>query len=185
MAPSQHIRTQHIRNPLGNRRWTASIVLALGASLLMSGCDAKQSDTAAVVNGTAISEKDVQTVARQLSVFTGGRPLPTGSVLYGMIQTPFVLAESNRQRKSIPDQQVLQIIGRISGPSALTADFVKADLLLQQLDSASQAVLDQNMLRAKIVVNPRYGSYNPKDQRQGLLPPRPNWLKANASPGAR
>ena len=188
LAPSQHLRTQR-----RNRRWTAPIVLALGASLLLSACDPKQSDTAAVVNETVINEDDVQTVTRQLnSQNQGGQPYTTSDALVGLILVPFVLAEGNRQKKVVPDEQVLQRIGKIASPTAATANFVKMQLVLQQLDPASQNVVGAQLDRSKIVVNPRYGRYIPK---RGLVPNcertasdlciSPNWIKLSTAPAAQ
>jgi hypothetical protein len=186
LAPSQHIRPQHTRRPhnrtAGNRRGAASIVLLLGASMLLSACEPKQSDTAAVVNDTVITENDVQTVSRQLSTLTKGQPFTASNALFGLILAPFVTAEGNRQKKSIPDEQVLQIIGKIPNPSVSTASFVKMQLLLQQLDPASQDVVGAALGKAKIVVNPRYGTYNPK---LGLVQCSPNWLKLSTPAAAK
>lgn len=176
LAPSQHLRTQP-----RNRRWTAPIVIALGASLLVSACSPNQSATAAVVNETAINESDVQTVTRQLNS-QGGQPYTTSDTLVGLILVPFVLAEGNRQKMSVPDELVLQGIGKIANPTTATANFVKMQLVLQQLDPASQTVVGAQLGRAKIVVNPRYGTYLP---RQGLVPTSPNWIKASTPPAAR
>jgi hypothetical protein len=151
--------------------------------MLVSGCGAKQSDTAAVVNGTVISENDVQTVSRQRSAADQGREKFSASdALFGLILAPFVFAESNRQRKSVPDQQVLQIIGKIPKPTPATANFVKMQLLLQQLDPTSLTRIGAQLGQAKIVVNPRYGTYLPK---QGLVQTSPNWIKVSTSPAAR
>jgi hypothetical protein len=183
LTPSQQIRTQHSRTASGNRRRAAPIVLLLGVALLLSACAPRQSDTAAVVNNTVISENDVQTVSRQLSTLNQGRePFSVSNALFGLILAPFVIAESNRQRKSVTDEQVLQIIGKIPKPTPATARFVKMQLLLQQLDPASQNVVGTELGRARIVVNPRYGSYLPK---QGLVQASPNWIKVNTPPAAR
>lgn len=193
LAPSQHLRTErvrtrHLRTALGRRR-AAPVVLLLGASLLVSACEPKQSDTAAVVNDTVISEEDVQTVSRQISTLNEGQPFTTSNALFGLILAPFVFAEGNRQRKSIADEQVLQVIGKVPNPTPATADFVKMNLLLQQLDPASQNLVGTELGKARIVVNPRYGKYLPK---RGLVPRcdrsaselciNPNWIKVSTTP---
>jgi len=129
LAPSQHIRLTRGRTRTGGSSRLAIsaqlLTLLLGATLALSACGAQQAGAAAIVNGTAISDKDVQTVSLQLnSIAQGQQPLTPSIVLVNMILAPYVLAEAERTGKGVPDAQARKVIAKLANPSRPTLDFV-------------------------------------------------------------
>ena len=56
-------------------------------------------------------------------------------------------------------------------------------LALQSLDQASKTSILTKLGKAKITVNPRYGTFDAK--QIALTPISPNWIKASASSAAK
>jgi hypothetical protein len=179
LAPSQHIRSMPgtTRAPRTPRRSFAAapLVLLLGATLALSGCGTQQASTAAIVDGTPITEQAVQSVSRQQDV-------TSSTALLGLILAPYVFAEGNRVRQSASDVEVLAVIDKVSKPSLATAQFVRTRLVLEKLTPASQITVVNELSKAKITVNPRYGTFK---ALLGLVPNNPNWIKAGTSAEAR
>jgi len=163
---------------------TQLLTVLLGATLVLSACGAQQLGAAAIVNGTAISDKDVQTVALQLNTLAQGQAKITPStVLLTLIVAPYVLAEAKRSGKSVSDSQVLKVIGKVPGLSPSTMDFVRMQLGLQSLSEASKFSILAKLATAKISVNPRYGTFDAK--QIALQPISPDWIKASAASAAK
>lgn len=172
MAPSQHIRSTAGK----------AMALLLGVSLALSACGTQQPDAAAVVNDTVISDKDVQDVSLQISgLDPKGEKLTSTNALVSLILEPYVVAEGNRVGKSVSDAEVLKVLDKISDPTVATANFVRMQILGQQLDEASQNIIADQIGKADITLNPRYGIF---DAKQGFTQIPPNWLKPTPS-GAR
>jgi parvulin-like peptidyl-prolyl isomerase len=159
---------------------TEFLTLLLGATLVLSACGAQQVGAAAIVNGTAISDKDVQSVALQLNTLAQGQAkLTSSTVLLSLIVAPYVLAEAKRTGKSVSDSQVLKVIAGVPEPSQSTMDFVRMQLSLQSLSQASKFSILTKLTMAKISVNPRYGTFDAK--QIALQPISPDWIKASAA----
>jgi hypothetical protein len=174
LAPSQHLRST-----LGS-----TLVLVLGATLALSACGTQQPGAAAVVNGTAISDKDVQTVAVQLNALPQIRQkLTPKDVLLNLILAPYVLTEADQTGKNVPEAEVRQIVGKVPNPSRPTMDFVRMQLAIPGLSQASKASILSTLRKAKITVNPRYGTFDAT--QAAILPTSPNWIKPTASPVAK
>lgn len=177
MAPLQHLRT-----PLGRVR-TARLVfpsaLLLGATLALSGCGAQQSGAAAIVNDTVISDQDVQTVSAEVNrIDPDGQKLSSSDALLSLILAPYVLAEAKRAGKTVSASQARKVIAKVTDPSPSTITFVQMQLAVQQLDDASKSSIVGELGKAKITVNPRYGTF---DATQiAITPTAPNWIKATA-----
>jgi hypothetical protein len=178
MAPSQQVRPT-----LGKTRAcrmafaTLCSAVMLGASLALTACGNQSANAAAIVNGTVISDKDVQNVAEQLnSGVQGEQKLTSGNVLMSLILAPYVSAESIRAGKSIPDTEVLKAIANVPAPSVSTVDFVRMQLALPSLDQPSKTRIVAELSKADVTVNPRYGTFDPRQIE--LVPISPNWIKA-------
>lgn len=157
--------------------------MVLGATLALSACGAQQGGAAAIVDGTAISDKDVQTVTLQLNkLATGQEKLPADRVILGLILAPYVSQEADRTGKQVTDAQVLKLIAKVGKPAPATMEFVRTSLVYDTLDQTSQTAILTKLTKAKITVNPRYGTFNAK---QGLIATSPNWIKAGATPVAK
>jgi hypothetical protein len=160
------------------------LTLLLGATLVLSACGTQQVGAAAIVNGTAISDNDVQNVSLQLNTLAQGQAKLTAStVLLSLIVAPFVLAEARRTGKSVSDSQVLKVINAVKTPSPSTMEFVRMQLALGSLTEASKASILSKLGTAKITVSPRYGTFDAK--QIALRPLSPDWIKASVTSVAK
>jgi len=185
LAPSQHLRSTLGKTRPSRLRFAAvSWVLVLGATLVSSACGTQEADAAAIVDGTVIRDKDVQTVSQQINTLAQGQQkLTSNNVLLGLILAPYVSAEVDRAGKSIPDSAVLKVIDKVNEPSPTTVDFVRMRLAISSLTPASQATILTELGKAKITVNPRYGTFDVK--QIALVPVAQNWIKAGATSEAK
>jgi len=153
-------------------------VVLLGGTLSLSACGGQDTRAAAIVNGTSISDKDIQNVAVQVNTLatTQQQKLTSSTVLLSLILAPYVLAESSRAGKGVTEAQARQAIAKVAKPSAKTVEFVRMQLAIQSLDEAAKTSILTRLGTAKITVNPRYGTF---DARQvALVPVASNWIKA-------
>ena len=191
LAPSQHIRstlgmtrtsrtTRITRKAFGSR----VLILVLGSTLALSACGTQQPGAAAITDGSTISTKDVQTVSLQLNKLSQGQAKLTPSVvLLNLILAPYVLAEAGRTGKPVTDAEARKVIGKVANPSRPTLEFVRMQLAIQSLNDASKTSILAKLGKADITVNPRYGTFDPK--QVALVPTAPNWIKASAASGAK
>jgi hypothetical protein len=182
MTPSQHLRTTLGRTRTS--RLAFATTLLLGATLALSACGAVQeAGAAAIVNGTAISDQDLQTVSNQLkSITPDGRQSTLGSVLVDLIVARFVLAEADRAHKTISDADARKPFPTLANPAPPTMKLFRMQGVLAQLDQASRDSIGKEILKAKITINPRYGTF---DAAQGVVPSSPNWIKPSAASPAK
>jgi hypothetical protein len=168
---------QHLRSTLG--------ILLLGATLALSACGTQQAGAAAIVDGQTISDKDVQNATLQLNRLaqTPEEKLKPSTVLLNLIIARYVLPEAERAGKGATDAQARQAVAKLPSPSRQTLDFVRMQLVIQTLTPASQASVLAQLGKAKVTVNPRYGTFDAK--RVGIATPTPNWIKAAAASGAK
>jgi len=177
LSPSQNPRATSSRTRTSRMAFAA--VLLLGATVAVSGCGAQQSSAAAIVNDTVISDQDVQSVSNQLNkLATDGRQLKTSDALLSLILAPYVVAEAKRVGKTVSGSQARQVIAKVTDPSPSTIQFVQMQLEIQGLDQASKTAIVNQLGKAKITVNPRYGTFDAK--QVSLTPITPNWFKATA-----
>jgi hypothetical protein len=184
LEPSQHIRSAQVstRTARACRIAFAAQVLTvlLGVTLALSACGTQRPGAAAIVSGTTISDKDVQTVAVQLNSLAAVQQKLTPSVvLLNLILAPYVLSEADRTGKDVSAAQARKLIDKVANPSPATVDFVRMQLAIPSLSQASKTSILAKLGKATITVNPRYGTF---DLRQAaILPTSPDWIKASAS----
>lgn len=171
MAPSKKILTFLL---------SGSLVLPA-----LSACGTQEAGAAAIVDGTTISDKALQNASTQLNTLAQGQQqkLTPSVVLLNLILAPYVLAEAARTGKPIPDAQARQVIAKVPNPSRLTVDFVRMQLAIQSLNDVSKASILTKLDKAKITVNPRYGTFDAKNV--ALTPTTPNWIKSAAASPAK
>lgn len=170
LAPSKHLRS--------------TVGMVLGATMALSACGAQEVGAAAIVNGTAIKDKDVQAASLELNKLAQGQQqLSSSNILLSLILAPYVRSEAARSGKSITDAEVRKVIAKVPKPSESTMEFVRMQLALQSLSEASKVSIVSQLSKARITVNPRYGTFDPK--QIALVPSAPNWLKASATPVAK
>lgn len=182
VAPSQHLSSTPSRTRT-SRAALATVVL-FAAALALSACGSQQASAAAIVNGTTISEKDVQTVSTQLNTLAQGEQKLTPSiVLLNLIVAPLVLAEADRAGKGVPDAQARKVIATVDKPSRQTLDFVRMQLAIPSLSTAAKAAILAKVGKAKVTVNPRYGTFDAK--QIAITENTPNWIKASKPAAAQ
>jgi len=179
LAPSQHVRST-LGKPRTSRLafLTAFSVLLLGATLVVSACGAQEAGAAAIVNGTSISDRDVQTVSDQLNaVAPDGQKISSREALFSLMLAPYVRDEAARAGKTVSASEALKAIDGVVDPAPATIEFVEMRLAVQQLGDASKSSIVSKLRKAKISVNPRYGTFDAK--QIALNPTSPNWIKAS------
>lgn len=174
----------HLRPTLGRTtrsRVTSTMAraaLLLGLTLAVSGCGAQQTGAAAIVDDTTISDQDVQSVPDDLNQLAEvGQKLRSSDALISLILAPYVLAEAERAGKTVSESQARQVIDKVVDPSPSTITFVRMQLAIQGLDEASKTSIVNEVGKAKITVNPRYGAFDAK--QIALTPISPNWIKTS------
>jgi len=184
LAPSQHIRPT--LGSIRTSRTARVVVVLLGATLAVStvsACGTQQPGAAGIVNGSAISEKDVQAVTAEFNALPRPEKAAPRDVLYSLILAPYILTEADRAGKNISDAQARQVYGiPAASLSPATMDFLRLQLEIPTLNEASKTAILATVAKAKITVNPRYGTF---DKEAGVLPTSPNWIKPTASPVAK
>lgn len=185
LAPSQHIRSMLGTTGTSGKALAAkSLTLLLAATLALSACGSQAPGAAAIVDGSTISDKDVQTVTMELNTIAKDKTqLTPGIVVLNLILAPYVLAEAGRTGKTVPDAQARKVIPKVPNPSPATLDFVRMQLAIPGLSTASKTAIVAELAKAQVSVNPRYGTFDPV--KVALLPGSPNWIKTSTSPGAR
>jgi hypothetical protein len=147
---------------------------ALATALSVSACGT--ADTAAIVNGDVISESEAQTAAQQINeAFKPQTPLTTQAAVSSLIAAPVINNVAKRVGKGESDSSARSALPNVAEPAQATLDLVKANFALQKLtDSEKQLILD-DLQKAEITVNPRYGVFD-RDGVQ-LEAAQTNWLK--------
>lgn len=181
LAPSQHIQSTPGRTRTSRTAFAA--VVMLGTTLAMSACGTQQAGAAAIVDGTTISDKDVQTAALQLDKLAQGQQISPSLVLLDLILAPYVLAQAKGTGKTVSDAQARQEIAKVADPAPSTITVVKTALAIQALSPASKTSIRTELGKAKVTVSPRYGTFDPR--QIAVLATSPNWIKASTSSGAK
>jgi hypothetical protein len=154
----------------------ASIVVAAAAGVLvLSGCGT--ANTAAIVNGTRISERDAQVAVQQVHQAQPDSTLDTPNAVASLIMAQFINQVANASGKGLSDSAAAAAVPQIVNPTPTTLELVKASLAWSQLTSAEQTEAVNAAAKADITLNPRYGTFNAK--RIQFEKSAPNWLKAS------
>lgn len=163
-----------------------AVALVLGAALATSGCGNTEANRAAVVDGDVITETEVQEAMSQVNAMDPAllqSALTPSSTLTALIQAPVVLdylagkgvvasesmaREDARQRGvNEPGDGTLEII-RFA--TALTAAQQNA-----ALGQAEQIELTEELRQRDVVVNPRYGVFDPESAAVSATTPA--WIE--------
>lgn len=165
------------------RRGVSAATLALAALLPVSGCAGQNPNTAAVVNGTVISEKDIDAASRDLAALgTSGQSITKQDILLALILRPFVVEAAQRRGTMVSQSEARAALAKeIPDPSPATLDFAQASLVSRRLPQQELTALAQQIGTASVTINPRYGAF---DLQRGMVPAPENWLDAAAQPTA-
>lgn len=159
-----------------------SIVTAVVVGVLaVAGC--ATADTAAVVNGHRISEQEVQDATTQITKAYPDSSLNTASALSSLVMASFINQVAEESGKGLSDSAARAAIANIEDPVPATLELVKSSLSSQQLTSVEQGKVVELASKAKVTLNPRYGTFDSKEVSFGVS--QPNWIKAEpAQPAA-
>lgn len=150
-----------------------SIVAAAAAGVLVvSGC--ATADTAAVVNGHRITEQEVQEATSQITKAYPDSSLNSANALSSLVMAGFINEVADESGKGLSDSAAKAAITEIEDPTASTLELVKSSLASQQLTTVEQGKVVELARRAKVTMNPRYGTFDAKNVR--FDPSKPNWI---------
>jgi hypothetical protein len=169
------------------RRAGVLVAATLAATLSLTGCTTfEKTNTAAFVNGTAISDSTVAEVTNQFNNNLATSPdqkIQESQTLGVLILAPFVLGQVKTSGSWTPDARYNTALQRVPDASQATKDFLATSIILQQggplTDNDVNAILDQ-LKKADVVLDPRFGTWDPSTG--GFLAPQDNWIKPTAAP---
>jgi hypothetical protein len=150
------------------------VVIVAAVALGVSGC--ATADTAAIVNGHTISEREAQEAARQIQEAQPDSGLDTGGAVSSLIMAQFSNEVADKVGKGLSDSAARAAVETIEDPSSATLELVKASVAWNNLssDERNEAIADAQ--KAKITINPRYGTFDAKTMQFDVS--KPNWIKA-------
>lgn len=166
------------------RRLGAPVILV--AALFLAGCGATSASSAAVVGGTTtITEEDVRVGTEQFNASGQLEQPVTPSVILGvLIQAPTVLETLAAKGVSASEPLARDALRKagISDPAPATVTLLRFIEAVNKantpgtLSESDIAELNTKVAGLKVVVNPRYGSY---DGAQGQVVAQvPSWIVA-------
>ncbi len=166
--------------------------VAVALCLGLSACGGAQAGAAAVVDGRRISTSAVNTATTQLQRWVGTQQtLTPRDILQLLVLQPFVVKAGSQAGVVLSAAQAQQAIlssGRLSDPATSTVEALQAGGTLQRLQQAAQtdekaqaalAQVQQQLAKAKVQVNPRFGTFDPTTQT--IVNSAPDWLVTTAS----
>ncbi len=145
--------------------------LALGAALATAGCGSTRASTAAVIDGSVISQDDVSTAMQQVNGMDPAllqSKLTPSSTLTALIQAPVVLDFLTGRGLVVSDSvatREAQTRG-VDQPASSTLEIIRLASSITTAQQGGQLTEDDTVqlsdqLRSQDVeVNPRYGTFN-------------------------
>ncbi len=155
----------------------AVVGVAAVAALGLSGCGG--ADTAAVVDGDVITVQDAQTAAQQINeAFDLQQPLTTTDAVASLVTAPFIIRAAQKAGHPQTSTAARAAMPKLSDPSQETIDLVRANNAVRTLDQDTQNQILDDIAKADVEINPRFGSFDPQ---QGMVAEKPNWIAAGSS----
>jgi hypothetical protein len=169
-------------------------VLAAGAALVTAGCGSSDSgpDRAAVVDGSVISQTTLRDAMRDVNAMNPplvSQKLTPSSTLTALIQAPVVLDYLRGKGVVVSDSVATRTAREhgVTSPAEGTLDIVKLATAIRSaqdggsITEADGQALSQKLSSQKVVVNPRYGTFDP--QTASISLGSPEWIRpVNAAP---
>ena len=163
-------------------------VLAAGAALVTAGCGTGDSgpDRAAVVDGTVISQTELRSAMSEVNAMEPAllqQELTPSGTLTALVQAPVVLDFLAGKGVVVSDSVATRDAqGRgIDSPSDSTLEILKLASAIQsaqqsgQITEADGAALSEQLAAQEVVVNPRYGTFDPTTASIALG--TPEWIR--------
>ena len=153
-----------------------SVVAAAAVGVLaLSACGT--ANTAAVVNGQRITERDAQDAVTQIHEAQPSSTLDTPNAVASLVMAIFINRVADAAGKGLSDSAARAAVTEIPDPTPATLELVKASLSWNQLTNAEQTQAVDAAAKSHIVLNPRYGTFDGKSS-QLFGKSAPNWIKA-------
>ena len=165
------------------RRSVAALVL--GAALATAGCGATTADRAAVVDGSVISETELQSAMREVNGMEPAllqQPLTPSGTLTALVQAPVVLAVLADKGVAVSDSVARQAAAQrgLAEPSEATLQIVRLATAIgtaQEQGVVTEAEaneVNKRLAELDVEVNPRYGTYDATNASVTLT--QPAWI---------
>jgi hypothetical protein len=158
------------------------VAAAIGAAaaVAVAGCSGVGgTDTAAIVDGNVITEKEAQEAADQINeAFQLQQPLTTGDTVASLITAPYVIDAASRSGHPQSEAAARQALSAIEDPSDATIELVRANAAFQSLSPQDHEQILKQISEADLTVNPRYGTFDPS---RGMVQTTPDWIKESGS----
>lgn len=152
----------------------AVVAVAVAGVLAVSGC--ATAGTAAVVNGHRITEQEVQEATSQITKAYPDSSLNAANALSSLVMAGFINQIADENGKGLSDSAAAAAITEIVDPSHATLELVKSSIASQQLTTIEQGKVVELARKAKVTMNPRYGTFDAAKVRFDTS--QPNWIKA-------
>jgi hypothetical protein len=154
------------------------VAAVVAGVLAVTGC--ATADSAAVVDGERISERELQEAVEQLNVAAPQADLDNATALTLLLRAPFTTPVANRAGKGLSDSQVIAAL-RTDDLNAAAIDIVRTSDAFNPdnpaaLDQQEQVQVLTEMEKADISVNPRYGKFDPETFGVGAT--SLNWVQS-------
>ena len=168
------------------RRLATVTVAAVTAIALLAGCGfSTRQQAAAVVNDEMISQADVQKTYEQLQ--RAQLDFSQTIVVTALIAAPLLQEAVSRSGSWKPDETYASVIATIPEATDTTKQFVETVALLQsqKMTPADVAAYRENLAKADISVNPRFGEVKKSDEGPvyfTLGQETPSWIVASTQP---
>jgi len=165
-----------------------SVVVAVAAAALLAGCGTPEAGAAATIGGRRISVQAVQSATEDIQKLYGpNQPVPQSSVLFLLAAAPYLQAEAVKLNAGASLDDARATFGEaVPHPSQAALTVIQANLVIAKLqkvgsEQASPALkqVTDALVRDKLTVNPRYGTFDPE---RGIESVQPNWLVTPAAP---
>lgn len=163
-------------------------VLAAGAALVTAGCGTSDSgpDRAAVVDGTVISETDLWSAMSEVNAMDPAlveQQLSPSGTLTALVQAPVVLSYLGTKGVVVSDSVATREAQRrgIRSPSDATLEIIKLASAISSAQTSGTftaddgVALSEQLSAQEIVVNPRYGTFDP--QTASIALGSPEWIR--------
>lgn len=159
------------------RRVAAS--LALGLALVTAGCGTTEAGRAATVDGRVITEDQVRTARSEINKAFPDANLTASDVLYRLIQAPYVIDYVAKQGAPQSASVARASFPATDDPSDEAVELLRGQFARQAVENAGQQVPADLLAKAEVVVNPRYGTFDPAQAE--LTASQPDWVKPAAT----
>jgi hypothetical protein len=160
--------------------------LAVGAALVGSGCAVNKAETAAVVDGDVITERDLQVALTEVNSMDPAllqEPLTPTGALTALVQAPVILDYLDGKgivvSESIATREATE--RGIARPSEDTLSIIRLATSITAAQQSGQvteedgAAITELMQALDVEVNPRYGEFSPETASIQLS--APDWVR--------